>query len=319
MSVKDHNLNIVCVGEAMVELSLATGTDVSLGFAGDTLNTAIYLRRLLEDSARVSYCTRLGADPLSGKLLEFIKSESIDTHAITLSDELNVGLYAISTDDTGERTFTYWRDNSAARRMFQSGGNLNFEQLDNFNVVYLSAITLAILPQQVRLALLEYLQEQRQTRKITVAFDSNYRPALWESQTTAQEIITKAWKITDIALPSIDDEMDLFADPNESAVLSRLSECGINKGALKRGASGPLGLAAITEVLDKSSTQEFNIDSDGGNISVVDTTAAGDSFNAGYLSAILNNKNEAEALKSGHDCAMRVISHPGAIVPKAQW
>ena len=189
MSVKDHNLNIVCVGEAMVELSLANGTDISLGFAGDTLNTAIYLRRLLEDSTQVSYCTRLGADPLSGKLLEFIKSESIDTHAITLSDELNVGLYAISTDDTGERTFTYWRDNSAARRMFQSGGNLNFEQLDNFNVVYLSAITLAILPQQVRLALLEYLQEQRQTRKITVAFDSNYRPALWESETTAQEII----------------------------------------------------------------------------------------------------------------------------------
>ena len=52
---------------------------------------------------------------------------------------------------------------------------------------------------------------------------------------------------------------------------------------------------------------------------MVDTTAAGDSFNAGYLSAVLNNKTEADALKSGHDCAMRVISHPGAIVPKAQW
>ena len=312
MNNEDQNLNIVCVGEAMVELSLGTGTEVSLGFAGDTLNTAIYLRRLLDDSAQVSYCTKLGSDLMSGKLLEFIQSESIDTKSITRSDKLTVGLYAISTDDTGERTFTYWRDNSAARGLFQNDEKLSFDVLDHYNVVYLSAITLAILPQQVRLTLLDYLQARRQSKKLTVAFDSNYRPALWESQATAREVITKAWQTTDIALPSIDDEMHLFADQDEAAVLSRLSDCGVRKGALKRGASGPLGLA-------KNSSTEFQIDQSDKGISVVDTTAAGDSFNAGYLSAVLTNHKEAEALQCGHDCAARVISHKGAIVPKAQW
>jgi 2-dehydro-3-deoxygluconokinase len=52
---------------------------------------------------------------------------------------------------------------------------------------------------------------------------------------------------------------------------------------------------------------------------VVDTTAAGDSFNAGYLAAHLTGATDAEALQRGHAFARRVIGYPGAIVPKAAW
>lgn len=142
---------IICIGEAMVELSVSADSTVSLGYAGDTLNTAIYLKRLMGSDAEVAYCTTVGCDALSNKLVEFIASESISSEPISYSKIKTVGLYAISTDASGERTFSYWRNDSAARTMFNLSSSLDFNSLAGFNTLYLSAITLAILPSNVRL------------------------------------------------------------------------------------------------------------------------------------------------------------------------
>ena len=303
---------IGCIGEAMVELSLGTGNsndnDISLGYAGDTLNTAIYLKRLFGNSAEVSYCTVLGNDPLSARLIKFIESESIDTNTISRSEQRGVGIYSISTDTKGERTFNYWRDNSAARTLFSDG---DFNALNSFDVVYFSAITLAILPDNVRLQLLEKLAALRAENNTTVVFDSNYRPALWESQTAAKNIIGKAWSITDIALPSVDDEFAIFEEPNEATIVERFNNYGVSTGALKRGAAGPLPLGSNTQ--DHANINYPSIEK------VVDSTAAGDSFNAGFLYTWLSENDHSAALLTGHNCAATVIGYAGAIVPIESW
>lgn len=290
----------------MVELSLGNNDDISLGFAGDTLNTAIYLKRFFGDSAEVSYCTVIGSDPLSTRLVNFIDSESIDTSTISVSQQRCVGIYSISTDNEGERTFNYWRDNSAARTLFTDN---DFSVLDEFDVVYLSAITLAILPDNIRTGLLEKLATLRDTKKTKVAFDSNYRPALWESASVAKTTIDNAWRITDIALPSVDDELAVFKENNEAEVLKRFESYGVTTGALKRGAVGPVGIPPK----DNSIVNYPSVNK------VADTTAAGDSFNAGFLHAILSGSDNSTALLAGHNCAAKVIGYPGAIVPKDHW
>ena len=303
-------LKIACIGEAMVELSINPQSDIALGFAGDTLNTAIYLKRLLADQAEVSYCTVLGRDPLSVKLEEFIRSESIDTDCVNYSDNKTVGLYAIATNAAGERSFSYWRNDSAARTLFQTDQSLDFSLLNNFEVLYLSAITLAILPDSVRTALHEHIVSLRASNNTIFVFDSNYRPALWESQESAQSSVASFWKIADIALPSIDDEQDLFNESSETEVLSRMAGYGVKSGALKRGEQGPLSLNPQTDNMPASYPAIAK---------VVDSTAAGDSFNAGYLSAALTGKSDTDALQAGHACASRVISYRGAIVPPEEW
>ena len=50
-------------------------------------------------------------------------------------------------------------------------------------------------------------------------------------------------------------------------------------------------------------------------VPVMDTTAAGDSFNAGYLAARLSGVNMIDAAKKGQKLAAKVIQHKGAVIP----
>lgn len=295
--------SIAAIGEAMVELSLRAETPdrAGLGFAGDTLNTAIYLKRAAP-SLKVAYVTRLGTDSLSDRMISMIASEGISTELIGRDPTRAPGLYAISTDSRGERSFSYWRDTSAARRLFSEIPPA-LESLSRFDLLYFSAISLAVIGQETRDRLFDWLKGYR-AEGGRVAFDSNYRPALWPNRETAFAEVARAWSMTDIALPSLDDEMALFGDPDASAVLQRLAQAGVTKGALKRGGAGPLALDGTPAGPFPPAPR------------VVDSTAAGDSFNAAYLAAHLQGRPEDQCLKAGHDLAVRVIGAPGAILPR---
>lgn len=288
---------VACVGEAMIELSIL-GQTSQVGVAGDTLNTAIYLKRHAP-TYDVGYVTCLGDDPFSDQIEDFIKAQHIQTDTVTRIPGKSPGLYAITTTQDGERSFTYWRSASAARDMFQSDTGYDFSVLETFDVIYLSGISVAILPPEARTALLKWLT----TTSITLAYDSNYRPRLWEDKTTAQRVTAALWARADICLPSLDDEMLLF-DEDEKAVATRFAQYDCS-GALKRGAEGPLSLG-------EDVTQTYRAAPN-----VVDTTAAGDSFNGAYLAARLAGKPQADALRAGHDCAAEVVQYRGAIIPQS--
>ncbi|WP_299417808.1 sugar kinase, partial [uncultured Sulfitobacter sp.] len=251
---------IACIGEAMIELSM-TDDAAQVGVAGDTLNTAIYLHRTAP-SLTVDYVTCLGDDPFSARINDFIAREGVGTSAVRTVPGASPGLYAITTRPDGERSFTYWRNTSAARQLFDDG---DFSVLSSYDAVYLTGISLAILPHAVRKSLLAWLEAS----SITVIYDSNYRPRLWDSEAHAREITTAFWQRADIALPSLDDEMALFGETADE-VIARFNRLSVT-GALKRGAAGPISLGIPV----KQTYQRAN--------TVVDTTGAGDSFNGGYL------------------------------------
>jgi 2-dehydro-3-deoxygluconokinase len=299
-------VRIACVGECMVELTLpaADGSGSRVGFAGDTFNAAVYLKRSAPEF-EVAYVTALGTDPLSERMLGAFEAEGLATGLIERRADRVPGLYAISLDEKGERSFTYWRDSSAARTLFLAPATVTPERLAEFDAVYLSGITLAVLAPEARAALAGFLREYRAAGG-HVAFDSNYRPRLWPDVGTARREIAGYWALTDIGLPSLDDEMTLFGEADEAAALARLAAAGVRRGALKRGGDGPLPLGECGPL------PEFR---PAGR--VVDTTAAGDSFNGAYLAAAFRGVPEAECLAAGHAMASEVIGHPGAIIPRS--
>lgn len=300
-----NTLKIACVGEALIELvAPALPGEAKLNVAGDTLNTAIYLRRALPPQHSVHFVTGLGADTMSDQMIAFMQAEGVLTDEITRFPGLRPGLYSISNDPTGERSFGYWRENSAARRMFQHGDACDFSALEKFDLIYMSAISLAILPAPIRAALLDWIGSYRQNGGL-FAFDSNYRPTLWEDKASAQDTVARAWSICDIALPSLDDEQALFGG-QEADVLARFSTYKACHGALKRGAGGPVPINAVQD--EGLSFPRADV--------VVDTTAAGDSFSGAFLGSFLEHGSISKAMRRGHRYAMVVIGHRGAIVPR---
>ncbi len=288
----------------MAEIRRDPTAGFRVGFAGDTFNTAVYCAREFGPSARIGYCTRIGRDPLSQAFLNAAKDEGIDVSHVGLDRERNIGVYAVSTDKAGERSFHYWRSDSAARGLFASGEAV--DSLPAAAVVYLSGITLAILDPSARRRLVAHLRDLRGRGACHVAFDSNYRPQLWENAEVARRSVGEMWQIADIALPSLDDEIALFGDAGEEAVIARFGATGWRACAIKRGARGP-----VSPLLARDAHPEFAPAPE-----VVDTTAAGDSFNGGYLAALLRGEDETRCLAAGHDIASRVVGAPGALIAR---
>ncbi len=298
-------MRIACVGEAMIELLLDGDPNLArLGFAGDTLNTAVYLRRNLAPEHDVAFISAVGRDKLSKRLVQFVSQQGVLVDGITRDSDLLPGIYTINLNEKGERSFSYWRENSAARRLFQRpDGMPYFDSLLSYDVIYASGISLAILPDHIRSAFLIWINEFRKKGGL-FAFDSNYRPKLWDNPKQARRVIESAWKQCDIALPSMDDEMEIFGDRNCKEILERFNRYGVKTGALKRGAEGPLpiGSPIDNEMIFRPAEK------------IVDTTAAGDSFSGAYLAALLISGSSEEALHAGHVCARAVVQQRGAII-----
>lgn len=289
---------IACIGEVMLELSAPETGETKLGVAGDTYNTAVYLKRALGSAYEVDYVTALGTDRFSDRILSEIGRHKLGKSAIERRSDKAPGLYAISTAEDGERSFAYWRSDSAARTLFSEPCEVGVERLADYDLIYLTGITLAVLPAEIRDRLATFLESYDGL----FAYDSNHRPCLWESAEIARETNKRFWGLADIALPSVDDEMEIYCDPTEDAVVTRLNNFGASYGALKCGAAGPRDLSG--EITDHEFPPAEN---------VVDTTAAGDSFSAGFLAGLIQSGSIATAMKSGHDLASKVVGVRGAI------
>ena len=300
-------LKLLAIGEVMAEIRSANDKalgDFAVNFAGDSFNTAIYAARYLDQDHSVGYMTRIGTEPLSDGLMALAKSENLYLDAIARDSQKNIGIYSVTTDAHGERSFHYWRNDSAARTLFTVEETALF--LPAAKIIYLSGISLAILTPAARERLFAALDDQRHKNGSLIAFDSNYRPTLWEDQKTAQQIMGRMWEMADIALPSIDDEMALFGEKTEEAVIERFAKCKWHAIAIKRGVRGP-----YAPQIDPANLPEF-----APAPHVIDTTAAGDSFNGGYLAALLLGEDEASCLLAGHNLAAKVVGAAGAIMPK---
>lgn len=296
--------NVAIIGECMVELKKVAGV-VAQGFGGDTLNTAIYLSRLTHQQGIVtSYVTGLGKDPFSKEMITAWQKEGLNTEMVYQSVDKLPGIYAIETEEDGERSFFYWRHDSAAKYWIRDiSQQALITKLSAHQVIYLSGISLAILADDCRDTLIEVLASCRKAG-VKIVFDNNYRPALWDNAQQAQYYYKKILAITDIAFLTFDDEQMLYGDKTEQQTITRTQQLNVKEIVIKRGADACLVVSDnVTIAVEPTPINN-----------VVDTTAAGDSFSAGYLAKRLIGGNTQESAVAGHIVAGQVIQHSGAVI-----
>jgi 2-dehydro-3-deoxygluconokinase len=304
-SVREQRPRTVCVGEATVEFVRGGDGRFGMGCSGDTFNVAVYLARAGIDTA---FATALGDDAYSEAILALATAEGVAGDLALRARGRLPGLVVVDADAAGARRRYDWGGESPARDLFElpDWGRVA-EGLTKANLVYFSGITLSLYSNNGLgrfLALVEMARQQG----VKVAFDGNFRPRGWRGDLTrARTVFMEALKRVDIALPAYDDEAVLWGDPSPEATVERLQAFGIPEIVVKNGrnsagvaAGGRSEFGAVAEV-----------------VGPVDSTAAGDSFNAAYIAARLSGKRPAEAAAAAHSLAAKVIRHRGALMPRA--
>jgi 2-dehydro-3-deoxygluconokinase len=295
---------IVSIGEVMVELSRGPDGRYGVACGGDTFNTAVYLARA---GKQVAYATALGDDPYSDRIFALADVEGVGTDLMQRVPGRLPGLYMIETDSSGERKFYYWRDTAPARELFElEAWGAIAESVVGAGLVYFSGVTLSLYSNTGLGRFLAVLEMARKNGA-KVVFDGNFRPRAWKGDLArTRTVFIEALKRVDIALPTFDDEALLWGDASPEASIDRMQAFGIGEIVVKNGPNGAtVGSGGKHELVSVPRV-----------MNPVDTTAAGDSFNAGYLAARLNGETPAAAAHSGHRLASEVIMHRGAIMPR---
>lgn len=297
--------SILALGEGMVELKMNNG-ELEHKFAGDTLNAAIYGKRWAND-LDIYFYSAVGEDLFSQQMLDYLATESLSTQAILTTPESNIGIYAIQTDESGERSFTYWRKDSAATHMVElldaAGG---IDALPSADCVFLSGISLGILSDQNKKRLFELL-ELLKARGSKIAFDPNFRPRMWRDTEHAVEWIAKAYQISDIALPGLDEHEDIFGHKSVEDVRDFLQAHDVSEFVIKAGKQGVYAF--------NSTEGECHIAFNPAP-KQVDSTAAGDSFAGTFLASRVSGSSLLESIKNADSVAREVVQHSGAIIDK---
>jgi len=298
-------MRVICIGECMAELRQVNRGLYALGFAGDAFNAAVYLKRSAPQ-ARVDFLTATGESSLSRAMRECFAAEGVEDVLAFIAKDREIGLYMIELDAAGERRFHYWRSASAARcwlgLLMENGGAARLAGAD---LVCLSGVSLAILPDdEARAAAIEFLGSLKD-HVGKIAFDANLRPALWRNLDAARTAIAPMIRLADIFRASGEDVALLTGAREPEIQIGALRAGGAREIALTLGGQGCIvatkdGAAALPALAVK----------------VKDTSGAGDAFTGVYLAARLSGAAPVDAAEAALEVASRVVTSPGALASR---
>lgn len=293
----------IALGECMLEMIHSHSNNYNMGFGGDTLNTAYTLSHLSSDE--IYYGTAIGTDPYSDALFKFIQANNLHTDFILRDKSRMAGLYFIQTDKSGERQFYYYRDQAAAKSFFSGMSDNYFDALSQFDMLYTTGISLAILNDKK--ALLRLCQ-QTKANKGLIAFDNNFRPKLWKNTALARHYFDDMHRLCDILFLSYEDEVLLYHDQSLEETIQRYQAKNIPL-VVMTNAKAPTVVIQQDRI---TRIPPFHVES------IIDTTGAGDGFNAGFLQAYLAGQSIEKAVTNGHRIASHIIQHQGALIPQTR-
>jgi 2-dehydro-3-deoxygluconokinase len=293
---------VLVVGEPLIELIEEAGGTIRRGFGGDALNLAVYLARESPET-QVSLASTVGDDRDSDALLTFCRDEGVDVSHLRRVAGAELGRYRVTVDGSGERSFEYQRSESPFRGALD--GDDELPDPAGIDVLCFSGITVAVLHDAGRRTLLAYATAVQRAGGIVV-YDPNHRPALWVDDADPRGWTTRIARIADVLLASVEDGRRLTDARTAPEIATAFRTMGAREVVVTDG-SGPCAVASAgaVEAVDAIRLGE-----------VMDTTAAGDAFDAGYIAARLRDETPAKSAAAGHTLASSVVGHRGALAPR---
>ncbi len=302
---------IIAFGECMAELDIATDLNTRVQFSGDVYNSLVYAKRSYSNIG-VRFASGVGYDHLSQLMLKNADAHDINTSFILKTKQHNLGLYTISTDETGYSSFWYYRKGSAASQFIDMIGPDDIakfkEVYEDDAIIYFSGISLAIYSGSDRDKFLFYIAKLKEIG-FTIAFSTNFRSVLWRNKQEAVRYISKCYSLADIVFTNTEDQSALFEHQSLDQIMDFLKSFDCDEIVVREFLKVTVGLIKQED----STYAQTNIDVNE-HMQVVDSTATTDSFDGVYLASRLNHNSVSAALTEASDTATMVAQHKGAIV-----
>src|SRR5215472_9964113 len=304
--MSEDTARVVCLGEAVIELSRGADGAFSAACAGDTFNTAIYLARA---GLGVGFATAVGDDPYSDSIVALALAEGLEANLILRVPGRLPALSLVEYGRSGQPISHVWGDGAPARELFELPDWMRIAQsLVAARLIFFSGITLSLYSNNGLGRFFAALEVARQ-QGARIAFDGNFRPSGWKGNLArTRTVFMEALKRVDIALPAFDDEAVLWGDPSPESTVARLQAFGVGEIVVKNGPNS--ALLATARGLEFVPVPEILVP--------VDPTAAGDGFNAGYLAARFSGSEPGQAVSAAHRLAGTIIGHRGALLPRGE-
>ncbi len=288
-------LDILCLGEPLIEFNEVRPREWAEGFGGDVSNVAIAAARL---GARTGIATRLGADGFGDQFMALWSQEGVDASAVARDEAAPTGLYFVRHGVDGH-AFEYRRAGSAATRM--SPDNLPLDAIRAARLLHLSGISQAIGESACE-AGFRAIEVAREAG-VRVSYDPNLRLRLWPLE-RAREVIHRAMGMADIALPGLEDARILTGLEAPDDIARFYLDLGAEVVALTLGPEGAL-----------VATREAMRTVPGHATRLVDATGAGDCFDGAFLTRYLESGDAFEAGRLAVAAASLSVQGYGAVAP----
>ncbi|MFS0688758.1 sugar kinase [Sporosarcina sp. 179-K 8C2 HS] len=288
-------MDILAIGEPLIEFSESADGKYTSGFGGDTSNFIIAASRL---GASVGYQSAVGNDTFGSKFIMLWNKEKVNTKLVKIDPEHHTGLYFISYGDNGHE-FTYHRKGSAAS--YLSENDIKEESFMGLSYLHISGITQAISTESCD-AVFKAIQLAKK-HCVTVTYDPNLRLKLWSLE-RAKAIIHSTLSNVDIFLPSLDDVTHLtgLTDPNQ--IIDFYLDYKIKMVVLKMGKEG--SIVATSDM--RKHIPAFRVKS-------IDATGAGDTFDGAFITRLLKGDTPDKAALYANAAAALSTQGIGAVNP----
>jgi len=293
-------IKICAIGECMMELTNARKMLYSQSIAGDTLNFSSYLDKFFFDT---SYFTAVGTSEISKRALNFLQKQKIKTNLVSQINSHEIGLYLIENSKVGEKIFYYWRDNSAAKFFFNNQNiNKHKNQLQKFQYIYFTGITLSLFETNNFLNFISLL-ELLKKKQVKIIFDFNIRIKRWPKKKLTS-YFSKTLPFIDILFVSGEDLNFLKGNASLKTFTNLIQKYNIKHGIYRNNARLNYSFYNDERYLIKNKIIN----------KVVDTSGAGDGYNAAYISNFIKFNNPQKALEAASEIGAKIVMKKGAIV-----
>ncbi|MGC0362493.1 2-dehydro-3-deoxygluconokinase [Rhodococcus sp. 27YEA15] len=274
---------VVTLGETMALVRADTPgplqhvSSLGLGMGGAESNFAIALRRL---DTPVTWVGRIGADSFGEYIRRELCAERVTTLAIEDADA-PTGLMIKERRTADSQKVWYYRAGSAGSRL--EPADVPVAVVERARLLHVTGITPGLSDSAA--AAVDFAVATAKAAGTLVAFDLNYRSALW-SGAAAGVAFEKLCGQADLVFAGDDEAALVVGAADDPMVLAhRLAELGPTQVIVKLGARGAVAL------IDGVEYQQSAVP-----VTPIDTVGAGDAFVAGYISEFLAGVDPAGRL-----------------------